>query len=66
VITPHILSPRFAVQVRVAGVRWARTGHRPNGPSSSRSEILSRVAPEIAKWLPAGNALALTSVGSAA
>ena len=27
---------------------------------------LSSVAPEIAKWLPAGNALALTSVGSAA
>ena len=40
----------------VGGIAWAMV---------IEIGILSSVAPEIGKWLPAGNALALTSVGSA-
>ena len=47
---------RNTVTAIVGGIAWAMV---------IEIGILSSVAPEIGKWLPAGNALALTSVGSA-
>ena len=47
---------RNTVTAIVGGIAWAMV---------IEIGILSSVAPAIAKWLPAGNALALTSVGSA-